>query len=116
MRTTNKTPNKTENKRGNASKYLDASGHFKLNNPGGGRPKASYNNEPFLDTIRTNAPALIEVLIKKGLKGNIKAIDLLLSKIIPSLRSLELKEEAPEVFQPIAISISKLRSEMKDGK
>ena len=75
-----------------------ANGRFAEGNPGGpGRPRAAERVAALDRRAAEVAPALIDALIATAKAGNVKAIEMLLSRVWPVRRGHPVQIDAPEI-------------------
>jgi hypothetical protein len=81
-----------------SSDFREPSGRFAKGNPGGpGRPRAVDRVNEFDRLVADAGPALLEAVLKQANDGNLKAIEMLLSRIWPARRGRPVQLEAPQI-------------------
>ena len=67
-------------------------GRFQANTSGNlkGRPVRSKKEKIFIEQLFKATPEILEVIITKAKKGNIKACEMVLKKVLPDLKSVEM--------------------------
>ena len=73
-------------------------GRFAKGNPGGpGRPRAADRITAYDQRAAESAPEVIDVLVVAAKAGDLKAIDMLLSRVWPMRRGQPVRIDAPEI-------------------
>jgi hypothetical protein len=73
-------------------------GRFAKGNPGGpGRPRARERIAALDQLVAESGAELIDAALKEARAGNVKAIEMLLSRIWPARRGRPVEIEAPEI-------------------
>lgn len=82
-----------------------------------GRPKGTKDKRTELrELLRPHAPVLVEKAVEMALDGDTTALKICLDRIIPAMRSVEIKSDQHEAYESLVDKVERKRRAMKDMK